>query len=195
MNPLYRFRGFALLTLILAIITPLWFSALRAAEKPQDDGPTVDVLSPKESGYVMLPAGEGKTLICIEITDVSGAGIQSDDAGIPRFLGADENVELFRDYIVEKGTYINFKGQSVLQLVSLMPTSKMKTGSVRLTPPIDFKKIPPVSGERQFTLTAKDSVEAAKFQFQVQDLRGIRSNPASGQVTIGFASGLWTPPE
>lgn len=165
------------------------------ASEERWDAPTVKVVTPDRAGYVMQSSGEKKMLVCIEVTDVAGVGIDKTGAGIPRFMAPNHNVALFLDYIAARSSYINKLGQEVVQITSLVPVEKIKAGDALITPPIDFRRLRPSEGERKFPIPASDMVKSADFAFQVKDLRGVSSDPEAGHLTIGFASGFWTPTE
>jgi hypothetical protein len=182
-----RFR--AALLLFAAISR---FSSVHAAED-RWDAPQVRVASPDRNAYVIHgSASKRKLLLVVEITDVSGAGIEVDKSGVPRFVDAGHNVDLFAGNIVEKNTYTNHLGQEVIQLVALVPVEGLKTDST-ISPPIDFKRIRPSEGERKFPVPPGEMVPCANVWFQVRDLRGVLSDRNTGLVTIGLANGLWVP--
>ncbi len=172
----------------------VWRLAYVAAAEDRWDVPKVRVASPDRNAYLIQVSGsQKKMLLVVEITDVSGAGIEADKSGVPRFVDASHNVDVFADNIVEKNTCTNLLGQEVTQLVSLVPVEKLKTDST-IQPPIDFKRARPSEGEREFPVPLGDMVPCANLRFQVRDLRGVVSDRDSGLATIGLANGLWVPP-
>src|SRR5437867_116081 len=100
------------------------------ADKQESKGPVVKVITPTTFGYIVGHGtgwGSRRILIGIEITDRSGAGIESSDSGVPRFVNSNDNVDAFARHIDEKGSYTNSLGQTVLQLFAEIPVSRLKT--------------------------------------------------------------------
>ncbi len=180
--------------LVLLSAVAMLMTTPKASEEKWD-APKVHIVSPQRAGYVMAaPSSQEKALISIEVIDAGGAGIQNDTSGLPRFVDPNHNVDVFLSYVVAKGKYRNKLGQEVLQFVSLVPVEKIKMSDALITPPIDYKRIRPEEGERQFTFPRADMVESATFNFQVKDLHGVSSDADAGLLTLGFATRLWAPP-
>ncbi len=176
---------------VLAGLVALPPTSGRTEETPAD-APTVSVVSPKGSGYLLPPYGAKTLIVSIEITDVSGHGINTSDAGTPRFVAPNRNVLLFLGHIVERSSFVNPLGQEVIQIVSRIPAGKLEISGL-MRPPIDFRTIRPEEGEREFIVPLEEMVDYAGFHFRVADLRGVRSDPEAGALSIGLAPALWAP--
>ncbi len=191
-------RAIVTVTIAVAIIVVPLLGELWAAERAQEaqeaqDAPIVKLVSPARTGYVMLPAGRDKLPMCLEIIDASGAGIETTSSGLPKFMEPNENVALFLDYVTARGTYTNNKGQSVTQLVALVPVQKMHTGEGKFSPPIDLRSLGSIEGEREIHFQPSDMVDVALFNFRVRDLRGAMSRAEEGAGRIAFATELYKP--
>ena len=158
------------------------------------DAPEIRVASPlNRVGYVVGSRVEGKSLICIEVTDRSGTGIERTHGGDIRFVDSNHNVDVFLSYVVAEGSYVNKLGQETHQLCSAVPVDKLEFAEGLTTPPIDYKRIRPSSGQYEFMPSAESMVQFASFQFQVKDLRGTRSVGDESVIILGFTDSLWVP--
>lgn len=156
-----------------------------------EQGPRLRVLSPSQ-GYVLGGLGERKISIVLEIT-CPDASLLTTDTGAIRFVEPNKNTRLFSDYVVARTEYTNHLGQTVAQVISVIPLARLELADFSVNPPVDFKQIRPKEGELRFTFPREAMVEAADFNFQVQDLAGNRSSAEEGKLIIGLASELWRP--
>ena len=150
----------------------------KADPKPETvPRPAIRLASPQGAGFVMGSWSEAKIVIVLEITDVSGAGIQSDDFGEPRLVEPNHNAEVFLDHLVARGSYVDGKGHDIIQLVAQVPTDDLEIGEFRLTPPVDESAIPEDvrRKEQGFTMSADALLPAVDFRFQVRDRNGAES--------------------
>jgi len=154
--------------------------------------PIVKVLTPAGAGFVMGSWGTSKILIVLEITDTSGTGVATDDFGTPRFVEPNKNVDLFVDHIVEKGSYVNGTGLTVMQVVSIVPTENLKTGTYRLTPPVDLASVPDRVRKEGFSYPSDAMLDAVDFNFQVKDRNGSTSDVS--RLAVAFAQDLFKGP-
>src|SRR2546428_892095 len=118
------------------------------AEQKAGLAPLVKVVTPTNSFSYVVGQGTGSgarmVLIGIEITDRSGAGIDVNDAGIPKFVNANDNVDAFVRRIVAKGSYIDNLGQTVLQLFAEIPVSGLKVeDDMYVSPPLSVGHLRP----------------------------------------------------
>jgi hypothetical protein len=198
----FRVIGVSLLLLALATV---WESATpgTASTEAEGDGPVVQVVSPPQSGYVMHDTGKD-LLVCLEIVDVAGAGIDSYDSGMPRFVDPDDNVEAFVDHVIARAAYINPKGQRVTQLVAKIPVHRLiPSQAIRVSPPVDGRRLreiasvlPAEDRNKGFLIPAEAMVEVAEFRFRVKDLNGVKSGSGSARppLLVGLASTVFVPP-
>jgi hypothetical protein len=164
------------------------------ATEEADDAPIVKVVLPAESpAYLVQPAGTEKILVALEIVDVSGTGIELDKSGNPRFVDADANVAEFLDSIVSRGSYVNRLGQRVTQIISRIRLERLKYDENGISPPIDFLRLRPQEGEREFMFSRSDMVPVVRFHFRLRDLSGRTSSRDGGYLNIATVSKLWTP--
>jgi hypothetical protein len=92
------------------------------------------LVSPQGAGFVMGSWSESKLVIVIEIIDVNGVGLQTDDFGEPRLVKPNHNAEAFLDHVVARGSYLDGKGRSIVQMVASCPRMvwrSVNTGSRR----------------------------------------------------------------
>jgi hypothetical protein len=165
--------------------------------KPEVDRPTVSIVTPS-TGIAYVESGDGaEVLISLEITDVSGSGIVSDDSGLPRFLDSSHNSNLFRSYVVEKSTYQNAKSQTVIQLVAKIPISRLEKEKRKVvTGTLDWKRLSPAWKERGVSFPPGPLVEFAGFNFRVVDVRGVTSEdeiPEVPSVVVAMATTPYVP--
>jgi len=157
----------------------------------QMDCPIVRVVSPAGGAYVS-PSRESRLLIVLEIVDVSGWGIVSDDFGVPRFVDEDPNVALFVSHLIAMNRFTDGNNQAVLQLVSEVPVDKLVRDSQRsITAPFDRKSIPPKWRPLAYPIPLDKTVPFAPFTFRVKDRRGARSQdemPDVPSLVVGFES-------
>ena len=160
-------------------------------------GPVLRIASPKDgAGFLMRPGSETKLLVTLEITDVTGSGIETDDMGTPKFYEPDDNADLFRSNIVAKGTYMNHLGQTVIQLTAELPAQELKiTKDGKMTPPFDVPALTEEQRKKGFDVPPEAMVDVADFHFRVRDRSGAIS-PAEAeksQMFIGIAWQLYAP--
>src|SRR5262245_45859826 len=184
--------------LLLVIGLLLWCAPGYAGDPvgPSAKAPVVRVLSPKGgAGTLFQPGSETKLLVTIEITDVSGAGLETDDFGTPKFYEPDDNVELFQGGIVAKGSYTNQMGQTVTQLTSVFAARELKISKdSKLSPPLDPSSITEDT-KNGFTVPPEAMIDLAEFRFRVRDRNGaISVADAEGmRMWIGIAWQLHAP--
>jgi hypothetical protein len=164
------------------------------AGQPPADRPLVRVTTPDSPAYVLGSGYRAKILVGIEITDAGGAGIVATDSGEPRFVSPSRNVEIFLRNVISKGTYTNYRGQTVMQLVAAVPAEKLELSEMRISVPIDpsavdFATLP--KGAMLFT----DAADVAEFNFEVKDRKGMTSDAEAPENTLklGFAPALSRP--
>jgi hypothetical protein len=155
----------------------------------------VRVTTPDSPAYVLGSGYRTKILVGIEITDAGGAGIATTDSGNPRFVNPNRNVETFLRNVVSKGTYTNYRGQAVMQLIAAVPAEKLELSETRISVPlepgaVDFESLP--KGTMAGPL---DAADVAEFHFQVKDRNGMTSDTEAPESTLklGFAPALSRP--
>lgn len=168
-----------------------------ADTSPKKDRPIVKLVSPAQGGANVMPGGEATLLVVVEVVDVAGFGISSDDSGVPRFLDDDPNIRLFVRNLIAQHRYTDSRNQEVIQLVSEVPAAKLvpEKGS-RMTAPLDWKRIPRAWLERGFRMPPEASIEYAAFTFRVKDARGVPSEddkPDYPTLVVGFATSAYVP--
>jgi hypothetical protein len=172
--------------------------ASAAETTPKKDRPIVRLVSPAKGGDAfIMEGGEATLLVVVEVVDVAGVGIASNDSGVPRFLDDDPNVRLFVRYLSARHRYTDSRNQEVTQLVSEIPVAKLvpEKGS-RITAPLDMKKIPTEWKEREISIPPEATFEYAAFNFRVKDARGVPSEddkPVYPTLVVGFASFAYVP--
>jgi len=197
---MHRTPPFSTNALVLAGVTLIVTGALNrsatATSSVPLDKPTVKVLSPADASFIMAPSGGAKLLICLEIVDGSGAGIDTNDSGLPHFVDPNKNVELFAEYVVTHGTYANGRGQTVIQVISEIPVEHLKIDDYKVTPPIDSKRIPSKFKDKAFEIPLDQAVDVADFWFQVRDRNGIISDKKadSARLFVGVGAAIYVPP-
>lgn len=178
------------LTLMMA--SWLAMAAAKPGTEDQHAGPQLRVLTPTR-GYVLGAPGDRKLVVVIEAIDRSGAGLLTTDSGDVRFVEPNKNTRLFTDYEIARAEYLNNLGETVEQLVAAIPATKLEMADFTITPPIPFRAVKPAAGEVKVDVPADAMVEAASFNFQVQDRTGGRSRAEDGKLIIGLAREIWTP--
>lgn len=164
------------------------------AAQPPADRPLVKVTTPDSPAYVLGSGYRTKILVGIEITDIGGAGIVTTDSGDPRFVTPGQNVETFLRNVVFKGTYTNYRGQAVMQLIAAVPAEKLVLSETRISVPIDPAAVDYAALPKGAMLFA-DAAEVAEFHFRVKDRKGMTSEaeaPGSA-LRVGFAPTLSRP--
>ena len=166
-----------------------------ASEAPKPDRPIIKVTTPDRISYLMGNGSRTKVLVGIEIIDVGGSGIQTTDSGEPRFVSPNRNVEVFLRHVVYKSTYTNHLGQTVMQLLSVMPAEQLETGEIKVTPPLDLSALDLASMPKDAKIPIVEAVDAAVFPFQVKDRKGVVSDEDAERSTlyVGFATELYRP--
>jgi len=196
-------RTSAALVLIVGIFASALFGASTPAraggEEPrgffererQTDRPIVRVVSPAGGAYVSSNH-ESRLLIVLEIVDVSGRGIVSDEFGMPRFLDPDPNVALFVSHLIAMNRFTDGENQAVLQLVSEVPVDRLvRDPRQSVTAPFDSKSIPPKWRPLAYPIPLLKTVPFAGFTFRVKDRRGTLSEgeaPDLPSLVVGFTS-------
>jgi hypothetical protein len=196
-------RTSAALVLIVGIFASALFGASTPAraggEEPrgffererQTDRPIVRVVSPAGGAYVSSNH-ESRLLIVLEIVDVSGRGIASDDFGVPRFLGHDPNVALFASHLISMNRFTDGQKQEVLQLVSEVPVDELVLDTRQsVTAPLDSKSISPKWRPLAYPIPLRETVPFAGFSFRVKDRRGALSENEAldlPSLVVGFVS-------
>jgi len=194
----FRMRGILWAIATLLILPSPASTYASQQEKADAIGPTIKVVSPASGVANLIAAGsEAKVLVVIEIADRSGAGLDADDSGTPKFVESDDNVALFRRHIIKKSEYTNHLGQVVTQLVSEVPLRELKfdPGS-KLTPPVDAQS-PTVRGRTKgFMIPPEAMNDVAVFVFRVQDRTGALSpmKQEDSRLLIGVGWTIFTPP-
>lgn len=181
----------ATLPLHIVLIASACVAATGAWAGQTEEGPRVRVLSPAK-GYLLGGLSERKVAIVVEVTS-SDMGLLTTETGAVRFVEPNRNTRLFSEYVVAKTEYTNNLGQTVVQIISVIPAAKLELADFSVNPPIAFNEIKPKEGELKFTFPPDAMVEAASFHFQVQDLAGRRSGADEGKLIIGLANELWRP--
>lgn len=192
------------IVLFILVASPAVFAGEegRDASNQEVVKPIVRVLSPGQvtgssdptfggAAFVMGEWAGTRILIVLEVIDATGAGIETNDRGEPRFLDANKNVDLFVGHI-DTGTYTDGQGRHVIQIVSKVPIENLKTGDHWLTPPVDLKGIPREAREKGFTFPMQAMVEAFDFNFIVEDRNGVRSEPS--RLLVAYADGFYRGP-
>jgi hypothetical protein len=157
----------------------------------EEQGPRLRVLSPAK-GYILGGLNERKVSIVVEVT-CSELGLLTTDTGAVRFVEPNRNTRLFADHVVARTEYTNNLGQTVVQVISVIPAAKLELSDFTVNPPIAFNEIRPKEGEQKFSVPREAMAEAAVFNFQVQDLGGHRSSLDQGKLIIGLATEVWRP--
>jgi hypothetical protein len=157
----------------------------------------VRLVSPSKGDANIAPGGDATLLVVLEVVDVAGFGIDSDDSEVPRFLDDEPNVRLFLRNLIAKRHYTNSLNQDVIQLVSEIPVHKLVPEKGWLqTVPIDWKNLPREWRERGFAFPREATSEFAAFTFRVKDARGVPSEdtkPSFPTLAVGFASFAYVP--
>jgi hypothetical protein len=182
---------YLLLSAVL-ICGPVSISLLAAENATKEFPPEIRLLTPADAGFVMGSWGTAKVLVALEIIDNSKTGILTDDFGTPKFVDPNRNVELFLSHIVAKGSYVDGFGRTIIQVVAVVPTENMKTGSFRLTPPVDKTDVPERFHKEGFVFPSDALLDAVDFNFQVKDRRGGISEVR--RLAIAFAGDLFRGP-
>ena len=141
--------------------------------------------------------GESRLVIVLEIVDVGGSGIVSDDSGTPRFVDPEPNVKLFVNHLLSKSRYVNDSNQLVIQLVSSVPVAKLvPEKDWKVTAPVDWRKVSPEWRKRGITFPPGPVVDFAAFSFRVKDERGVLSADEKldyPSLVVGFADSAYVP--
>ena len=197
-----------LIVLCASLVPSPGFAGQAEQETAPEDGsshkPIVRVMSPGEDGVgFVLDTSKSKMIISLEIVDVEGVGIETDDSGMPRFFDRNSNVDVFLHHIVTKGNYTNGRGQTVTQLISEIPINQLVADkSLKITPPIDAKNLTKKQEEEGIEIPPTAMVQIAAFYFKVKDRNGEFSGSEETDATkklmsptlsIGFASQVYHP--
>jgi hypothetical protein len=174
------------LTLVIASGLPVF-----DATKEVEDGPKLRVVSPN-SGYIVGALGEKKLIMALEIT-LRDAALLTTEFGAVRFVEPNKNTELFSDNVVAKTEYTDNHGHTIVQIVAVIPVAKLELASFTVTPPFAFDNVRPKQGEVKISVPREAMVDAAEFNFQVQDVTGARSLADQGKTIIGLAQEIWHP--
>jgi hypothetical protein len=175
----------------------------RAEPSLESDRPIVRVVSPMNGSAIVMQDGERKLLIVLEIVDLAGSGIESDDSGTPRFVDPNPNVKIFLSYRIGEYRYVDSNNQSVIQMVSEVPVAKLVAEKGwRITAPVDWKKVSPAWRKHGIEFPPGPTIEYAAFFFHVRDKRGIASEEKKvdpkqdfifPDLMVGFASSAYVP--
>ena len=174
-----------------------------SAKQDQDLAPLVRVTTPKSFSYIIGESTGPKSrmiLMGIEITDRSGAGIVSNDAGIPKFVNSNDNVDRFARCIVAKGSYTDNLGHTVLQLFAEIPLSQLKIDEdLYVSPPLSVQHMRREDHKDGIVIPENEAVRAAVFSFEVRDLQGHSSkvgeeSDEGSEAYVGFTDRLYKPP-
>lgn len=187
---MYRSSNWATKSCLASLFLTLFLAAVSIASQSTEK-PHIKVLSPMK-GYVLGSLAERKVSIVVEIT-CTEAGVLTTDSGAVRFVEPNRNTRLFAEHVVARTEYTNNLGQTVIQVISVIPLDKIELADFSVNPPMAFKEIRPKEGELKVTVPPDAMVEAASFHFQVQDLAGHRSAEDEGNLIIGLAQELWRP--
>jgi hypothetical protein len=183
----------------LLVIGSLALGLLAAStEEHSGKAPAIRITSPKDGTcYLLQASSETKVIVTIEITDVGGSGLETDDMGTPKFYEPDDNVDLFRSNIVAKGSYLNHLGQTVTQLIAEIPSRDLKIEKdSKVTPPFDAGGLTDAQRQRGFDVPPEAMVDVATFHFRIRDRAG-EISIADGEnmrLFIGLATALYRPP-
>jgi hypothetical protein len=161
------------------------------AAKDDETGPKLRVVSPT-SGYIVGSLGEKKLVVALEIT-LRDAALLTTEFGAVRFVEPNKNTSLFSDNVVAKTEYTDNHGHTVVQVVAVIPVAKLELASFTVTPPFAFDSVHPKQGEIKISVPREAMVDAAEFNFQVQDVSGARSPADQGKTIIGLAQEVWHP--
>ena len=161
------------------------------ADKQTENGPKLRVVSP-DKGYILGALGERKLIMALEIT-LHDANLVTTEFGAVRFVEPNKNTRLFSDNVVAKTEYTDKLGHTIVQVVAVIPVAKLELASFTVTPPFAFDAVRPKEGENKISVPPEAMVEAAEFNFQVQDVTGARSPADQGKTIIGLAQEVWHP--
>jgi len=175
----------------------------RAESSPESDRPIVRVVSPMHGEAIVMQDAERKLLIVLEIVDVAGSGIESDDSGTPRFVDPNPNVKIFLSYLVGEYRYVDSNNQSVIQMVSEVPVAKLVAEKGwSITAPVDWKNVSPAWRKHGIEFPPGPTIGYAAFFFRVRDKRGSVSEEKKADpkqdfvfpdLMVGFASSAYVP--
>jgi hypothetical protein len=135
--------------------------------------------------------------VVLEITDVTGHGLVTDNKGVPQFHEPDSNTDTLSSNIETVGTFTNTLGQTVTQVVSVIPARKLKREKDSwITPPINIRDPTVTQYSDGFPIPNDAVVEIAKLRLRVIDRSGAISPepPTHGNLHIGFAEATYAPP-
>jgi hypothetical protein len=163
-----------------------------AGTTPPTDAPVIRVLSPPGGAYLTGSWSSGRLLIALEISEPTGVGLMTYDSGTPRFVEPNHNVDLFDDYILEHGQYMDGRGNTITQILAAVPTENLKLGALKITPPIDPQSIPKSLADSGFMVPTDALLETADFNFQVKNKNGDESKVA--RLVVAIAPDLYRGP-
>ena len=163
------------------------------ASPAERTGPSVRILSPMQPGYLVGGSADAKALVILEIVDSTREGIVTDDFGQPRFIEPNDNVDLFASHVVARNTYVTGVGEQVIQMVAEIPVGKLKTGGLRVTPPVDLPAVKAPGPDMMLVFPSEVSLDAAAFNFRVSDRAGGLSKPEDGRLAIAAVHDYWVP--
>ena len=177
-----------------------------AADHPSSlspESPIVRVVSPANGGAFVMEGGERRLLVVIEVIDVEGSGIVSEENGLPRFLDPNANVRAFLSHVTGQYRYVDGYNRSIVQIVSDIPVAKLvPEKGWSLTAPVDWKSASPAWKKHGVSYPPGPTVNFAAFWFRVKDRRGIaseekkmdpRQSLAFPDLTVGFATAAYVP--